>query len=173
MLPPRVRARGLPILLHACRLLVALRPRPDPPCPRVLLAGLCALSINNDNCYLAYLGSATIGEVQVFDTINLVRLWGRGAAPLLPQAGASCSSLPSPGSWPDSRIPTAAPGGRAGRAQSFLPSLLLSLPSLRTEHPAVCVREELEEDPEPPWGRASLSCKALSGISLAPSPARG
>ncbi|XP_029410984.1 WD repeat domain phosphoinositide-interacting protein 2 isoform X2 [Nannospalax galili] len=34
-------------------------------------AGLCALSINNDNCYLAYPGSATIGEVQVFDTINL------------------------------------------------------------------------------------------------------
>ena len=80
-------------------------PRPDPPCPRVLLAGLCALSINNDNCYLAYPGSATIGEVQVFDTINLVRLWGRGAAPLLPQAGASCPSLPLPwlsGSIPDS-----------------------------------------------------------------------
>uniref|UniRef100_A0A2K5RSJ6 WD repeat domain phosphoinositide-interacting protein 2 n=1 Tax=Cebus imitator TaxID=2715852 RepID=A0A2K5RSJ6_CEBIM len=34
-------------------------------------AGLCALSINNDNCYLAYPGSATIGQVQVFDTINL------------------------------------------------------------------------------------------------------
>uniref|UniRef100_A0A2K5CUV1 WD repeat domain phosphoinositide-interacting protein 2 n=1 Tax=Aotus nancymaae TaxID=37293 RepID=A0A2K5CUV1_AOTNA len=34
-------------------------------------AGLCALSINNDNCYLAYPGSATIGEVQVFDSINL------------------------------------------------------------------------------------------------------
>lgn len=39
-------------------------------------SGLCALSINNDNCYLAYPGSASIGEVQVFDTINLVRfLW--------------------------------------------------------------------------------------------------
>lgn len=38
------------------------------------LTGLCALSINNDNCYLAYPGSATIGEVQVFDTINLVSL---------------------------------------------------------------------------------------------------
>jgi len=37
--------------------------------------GLCALSINNDNCYLAYPGSATIGEVQVFDTINLVRIF--------------------------------------------------------------------------------------------------
>ena len=34
--------------------------------------GLCALSISNDNCYLAYPGSATIGEVQVFDTVNLV-----------------------------------------------------------------------------------------------------
>lgn len=36
-------------------------------------AGLCALSIHNDNGYLAYPGSATIGEVQVFDTMNLVR----------------------------------------------------------------------------------------------------
>ncbi|XP_054991185.1 WD repeat domain phosphoinositide-interacting protein 2 isoform X1 [Sorex araneus] len=41
--------------------------RETPPNP----AGLCALSISNDNCYLAYPGSATIGEVQVFDTINL------------------------------------------------------------------------------------------------------
>uniref|UniRef100_A0A2D4NQ05 WD repeat domain phosphoinositide-interacting protein 2 n=1 Tax=Micrurus surinamensis TaxID=129470 RepID=A0A2D4NQ05_MICSU len=41
--------------------------RETPPNP----AGLCSLSINNDNCYLAYPGSATIGEVQVFDTINL------------------------------------------------------------------------------------------------------
>ncbi|XP_055507012.1 WD repeat domain phosphoinositide-interacting protein 2 [Leucoraja erinacea] len=41
--------------------------RETPPNP----TGLCALSINNDNCYLAYPGSATIGEVQVFDTINL------------------------------------------------------------------------------------------------------
>ncbi|XP_073931574.1 WD repeat domain phosphoinositide-interacting protein 2 isoform X2 [Castor canadensis] len=41
--------------------------RETPPNP----AGLCALSINNDNCYLAYPGSASIGEVQVFDTINL------------------------------------------------------------------------------------------------------
>ncbi|XP_078037094.1 autophagy-related 18a isoform X2 [Augochlora pura] len=35
------------------------------------LAGLCTLSINSDNCYLAYPGSNTIGEVQIFDTINL------------------------------------------------------------------------------------------------------
>ncbi|XP_056390624.1 WD repeat domain phosphoinositide-interacting protein 2 isoform X2 [Hyla sarda] len=41
--------------------------RETPPNP----AGLCALSINGDNCYLAYPGSATIGEVQVFDTVNL------------------------------------------------------------------------------------------------------
>ncbi|XP_030067716.1 WD repeat domain phosphoinositide-interacting protein 2 isoform X1 [Microcaecilia unicolor] len=41
--------------------------RETPPNP----TGLCALSINGDNCYLAYPGSATIGEVQVFDTINL------------------------------------------------------------------------------------------------------
>lgn len=38
----------------------------------ILFLGLCALSISNDNCYLAYPGSATIGEVQVFDTVNLV-----------------------------------------------------------------------------------------------------
>uniref|UniRef100_A0A667Y3G0 WD repeat domain, phosphoinositide interacting 2 n=1 Tax=Myripristis murdjan TaxID=586833 RepID=A0A667Y3G0_9TELE len=39
---------------------------------RVILSiRLCALSISNDNCYLAYPGSATIGEVQVFDTVNL------------------------------------------------------------------------------------------------------
>ena len=37
------------------------------------LTGLCALSINNDNCFLAYPGSNQIGEVQIFDTINLVR----------------------------------------------------------------------------------------------------
>ncbi|XP_061605601.1 WD repeat domain phosphoinositide-interacting protein 2 isoform X3 [Phyllopteryx taeniolatus] len=41
--------------------------RETPPNP----SGLCALSINNDNCYLAYPGSAMIGEVQVFDTVNL------------------------------------------------------------------------------------------------------
>ncbi|XP_022357035.1 WD repeat domain phosphoinositide-interacting protein 2 isoform X4 [Enhydra lutris kenyoni] len=41
--------------------------RETPPNP----AGLCALSIHNDNGYLAYPGSATIGEVQVFDTMNL------------------------------------------------------------------------------------------------------
>ncbi|TKS91665.1 WD repeat domain phosphoinositide-interacting protein 2 [Collichthys lucidus] len=41
--------------------------RETPPNP----SGLCALSISNDNCYLAYPGSATIGEVQVFDTVNL------------------------------------------------------------------------------------------------------
>uniref|UniRef100_A0AAY5K6Q4 WD repeat domain phosphoinositide-interacting protein 2 n=1 Tax=Esox lucius TaxID=8010 RepID=A0AAY5K6Q4_ESOLU len=41
--------------------------RETPPNP----SGLCSLSISNDNCYLAYPGSATIGEVQVFDTVNL------------------------------------------------------------------------------------------------------
>ena len=42
--------------------------RDTPPNPH----GLCALSINNDNCFLAYPGSNLIGEVQIFDTINLV-----------------------------------------------------------------------------------------------------
>lgn len=33
--------------------------------------GLCALSVNGDNCYLAYPGSNQVGEVQIFDTENL------------------------------------------------------------------------------------------------------
>ncbi|KAK9703032.1 hypothetical protein QE152_g29568 [Popillia japonica] len=41
--------------------------RETPPNPQ----GLCALSIDNDNCFLAYPGSSTIGEVQIFDAINL------------------------------------------------------------------------------------------------------
>ena len=44
--------------------------RDTPPNPQ----GLCALSINNENCFLAYPGSNLIGEVQIFDTINLVSL---------------------------------------------------------------------------------------------------
>lgn len=44
--------------------------RDTPPNPQ----GLCALSINSDNCYLAFPGSSTIGEVQIFDAINLVRI---------------------------------------------------------------------------------------------------
>jgi hypothetical protein len=35
--------------------------------------GLCALSPNNDNPYLAYPGSSITGEIQIFDTNNLVR----------------------------------------------------------------------------------------------------
>ncbi|ESO83592.1 hypothetical protein LOTGIDRAFT_176956, partial [Lottia gigantea] len=41
--------------------------RDTPPNP----TGLCALAISNDNCFLAYPGSNQIGEVQIFDTINL------------------------------------------------------------------------------------------------------
>jgi len=41
--------------------------RDTPPNPQ----GLCALSVSNDNCFLAYPGSSQIGEVQVFDTVNL------------------------------------------------------------------------------------------------------
>ena len=37
--------------------------------------GLCALSIDNEKSYLAYPGSSQVGEVQIFDTINLVRLF--------------------------------------------------------------------------------------------------
>jgi len=38
-----------------------------PPNPK----GLCALSVNSDKCYLAYPGSSTTGEVQLFDAFNL------------------------------------------------------------------------------------------------------
>ncbi|EDO38563.1 predicted protein, partial [Nematostella vectensis] len=41
--------------------------RDTPPNP----SGLCALSVNSDNCYLAYPGSNQIGEVQIFDAVNL------------------------------------------------------------------------------------------------------
>lgn len=41
--------------------------RETPPNPK----GLCALSINSDNCFLAYPGSNTTGEVQLFDAFNL------------------------------------------------------------------------------------------------------
>ncbi|PFX30122.1 WD repeat domain phosphoinositide-interacting protein 2-like [Stylophora pistillata] len=41
--------------------------RDTPPNP----SGLCALSVNSDNCYLAYPGSNQIGEVQIFDCVNL------------------------------------------------------------------------------------------------------
>lgn len=60
-------------------------------CCRASPAGLCALSINNDNCYLAYPGSATIGEVQVFDTINLV-----SASPGRPHCPSSATSPAAP-----------------------------------------------------------------------------
>ncbi|KAG1653338.1 WD repeat domain phosphoinositide-interacting protein 2 [Nymphon striatum] len=33
--------------------------------------GLCALSIDSENCFLAYPGSSTVGEVQIFDAKNL------------------------------------------------------------------------------------------------------
>ncbi|XP_065066460.1 WD repeat domain phosphoinositide-interacting protein 2-like [Rhopilema esculentum] len=41
--------------------------RDTPPNP----SGLCALSSNSDNCYLAYPGSNQIGEIQIFDAVNL------------------------------------------------------------------------------------------------------
>ncbi|CAF5221701.1 unnamed protein product, partial [Rotaria magnacalcarata] len=33
--------------------------------------GLCTLSISDENPYLAYPGSTTTGEIQIFDTVNL------------------------------------------------------------------------------------------------------
>lgn len=41
--------------------------RDTPPNPN----GLCALSFSTENCYLAYPGSNSIGEVQIFDAENL------------------------------------------------------------------------------------------------------
>ncbi|GIY17606.1 WD repeat domain phosphoinositide-interacting protein 2 [Caerostris extrusa] len=41
--------------------------RDTPPNP----AGLCVLSISNDHNFLAYPGSSSIGEVQIFDALNL------------------------------------------------------------------------------------------------------
>ncbi|XP_026276029.1 WD repeat domain phosphoinositide-interacting protein 2 isoform X4 [Frankliniella occidentalis] len=41
--------------------------RDTPPNP----TGLCTLSVDADNCYLAYPGSNTMGEVQIFDAGNL------------------------------------------------------------------------------------------------------
>lgn len=41
--------------------------RDTPPNPK----GLCALSSTRDNCYLAYPGSSSVGEVQIFDALNL------------------------------------------------------------------------------------------------------
>jgi len=35
------------------------------------ISGLCALSDNSDNCYVAYPGNSQIGEVQIFDGLNL------------------------------------------------------------------------------------------------------
>ena len=35
--------------------------------------GLCALSTDSDHCYLAYPGHSTVGELQIFDALNLVR----------------------------------------------------------------------------------------------------
>lgn len=54
--------------IHNIRDMKVLHTIRDTP-PNV--AGLCSLSTNSDNCYLAYPGSSTIGEVQVFDAINL------------------------------------------------------------------------------------------------------
>lgn len=41
--------------------------------PLWCVAGLCALSVNHSNSYLAYPGSATIGEITLYDANNLVR----------------------------------------------------------------------------------------------------
>ncbi|XP_026815420.1 WD repeat domain phosphoinositide-interacting protein 2 isoform X2 [Rhopalosiphum maidis] len=51
--------------IHDMKVLHTIRDTPPNP------AGLCCLSTNSDLCYLAYPGSSTTGEVQIFDAINL------------------------------------------------------------------------------------------------------
>lgn len=40
--------------------------------PAPSFPGLCALSVNHGNSFLAYPGSATLGEITVYDANNLV-----------------------------------------------------------------------------------------------------
>ncbi|CAF3298561.1 unnamed protein product [Rotaria socialis] len=56
------------IYIHNMRDMKVLHTIRDVPSNR---EGLCALSSNSDNSYLAYPGSSITGEVQVFDTLNL------------------------------------------------------------------------------------------------------
>ncbi|XP_028395298.1 WD repeat domain phosphoinositide-interacting protein 2-like [Dendronephthya gigantea] len=56
------------LYIHNIRDMKVLHTIRDTP-PNTL--GLCALSPNSDNCYLAYPGSNQIGEVQIFDAVNL------------------------------------------------------------------------------------------------------
>ena len=51
------------------KVLHTIRETPSNPC------GLIALSTCNDNCYLAFPGSNMTGEVQIFDTVNLVSVF--------------------------------------------------------------------------------------------------
>ncbi|VVC44667.1 Hypothetical protein CINCED_3A009551 [Cinara cedri] len=51
--------------IHDMKVLHTIRDTPPNP------AGLCCLSTSSDICYLAYPGSSTTGEVQIFDAINL------------------------------------------------------------------------------------------------------
>ncbi|CAF1024302.1 unnamed protein product [Rotaria sordida] len=56
------------IYIHNMRDMKVLHTIRDVPSNR---EGLCALSSNSENSYLAYPGSSLTGEVQVFDTLNL------------------------------------------------------------------------------------------------------
>ncbi|CAB4007778.1 WD repeat domain phosphoinositide-interacting 2-like [Paramuricea clavata] len=56
------------LYIHNIRDMKVLHTIRDTP-PNTL--GLCALSPNSDNCFLAYPGSNQIGEVQIFDAVNL------------------------------------------------------------------------------------------------------
>ncbi|XP_054284203.1 WD repeat domain phosphoinositide-interacting protein 2-like isoform X3 [Macrosteles quadrilineatus] len=56
------------LYIHNIRDMKVLHTIRDTP-PNV--SGLCALSVSSENCYLAYPGSSTIGEVQIFDCSHL------------------------------------------------------------------------------------------------------
>ena len=57
------------LFVHNIRDMTVLHTIKDTP-PNA--AGLCALSTNSDHCFLAYPGHSTVGELQIFDAMNLV-----------------------------------------------------------------------------------------------------
>ncbi len=58
------------LYIHNIRDMKVLHTIGDTPPNR---AGLCALSTDADHCYLAYPAHSSVGELQIFDALNLVR----------------------------------------------------------------------------------------------------
>lgn len=57
------------LVVHNIRDMKVLHVIKDTPTNKL---GVCALSIDSKMCYLAYPGHATVGELQIFDALNLV-----------------------------------------------------------------------------------------------------